>query len=207
MPRPTDISNPIDSPPQGSLRNKNRKLILQLLAFTLGMFGFGFALVPLYDVFCDITGINGKNYSLASSDIREINKSRQVSVQFITSLNEGMIIDFAPDTRQISVWPGQEYRVNFTAINNSDKDIRLQAVPSISPGLSASYLHKIECFCFEQQTIAAGETVSMPLFFFVDPQIPTDYHTLTLSYTLFNLPLLDDETKPSIPEQTLNKEI
>ena len=159
---------------------------LRLLIFSVvGMFGFGFALVPLYDVFCDITGLNGKDYSRAATAPTSIDESRTVKVEFVTYLNKKLPWQFTPEVRSVELHPGERYQVSFVAINQSDQDTFGRAVPSITPGYGAQYLVKTECFCFQEQMLAANEEAMMPLIFYIDPNIPADISTLTLAYTLF----------------------
>ena len=166
----------------------NNRTVRKLLLVVVAMFGFGFALVPLYDVFCDITGLNGKtNDTAAIYEDGGIDKSRTVKVQFITRNAKGIPWKFEPVINEINVHPGEMKLVSFYAKNKAEHDIIGQAVPSVSPGLAANYFHKIECFCFTQQPLAAGKDVEMSLQFYVDLELPTDINTLTLSYTLYDI--------------------
>ncbi len=170
----------------GSKRSNNR-VIGWCLAGVIGMFAFGFALVPLYDVFCDITGINGKTggryQTEASSGEAD---TRLIKVQFIAQNGPDMPWVFRPMTRMIEVHPGEAVTVNFYAANPTDQAMVAQAVPSLAPSEGALYFHKTECFCFTQQALEAGETVEMPLVFIVDKALPDHLHKLTLSYTLYD---------------------
>lgn len=166
----------------------NQQLIKRLLLIVLGMFGFGFALVPLYNVFCEITGINGKtNTEAATYQANHIDTSRSIKVQFITRTSSGLAWAFEPMVSEVNLHPGEMKLVKFYAKNNADKHIIGQAIPSVSPGLAANYLHKIECFCFNQQPLEARQAVEMPVQFYLDESIPNDIHTLTLSYTLYDV--------------------
>jgi cytochrome c oxidase assembly protein subunit 11 len=166
----------------------NSKVIKKLVLVVFAMFGFGFALVPLYDVFCDITGLNGKTNDVGVAYENEgIDTSRTVKVQFITRMAKGIPWQFEPVINEISVHPGEVKFVNFYAKNKSKRDIVGQAVPSVSPGLAAGYFQKIECFCFTQQPLKAGEEVEMGLQFYVDIDLPIEIKTLTLSYTLYDI--------------------
>jgi len=160
---------------------------LRILIFSvIGMFGFGFALVPLYDVFCDITGLNGKDYSrAATAPMAIIDESRTIKVEFITYLNKQLPWQFKPEINSIELHPGERYQVSFVAANQSNQDTYGRAVPSITPGYGAQYLVKTECFCFQEQMLTANEEAMMPLIFYIDPNIPADISTLTLAYTLF----------------------
>ncbi len=167
----------------------NKIIIRKLLFVVVGMFGFGFALVPLYDVFCDITGLNGKTsgrYVVEAPVI--VDTSREIKVEFLANLNDGMPWEFEPLTRSVRVHPGEASRIEYVVRNNTDKDVVGQAVPSVSPGLAASYFQKTECFCFTEQVLKAGEEKVMPVVFMIDPAIDKNIHEVTLSYTFFIKP-------------------
>ena len=171
-----------------SAQQKNSKVIKKLMLIVFGMFGFGFALVPLYDVFCDITGLNGKtNDTAAAYADGGIDTSRTITVQFITRTAKGIPWQFNPVINEVKVHPGEMKFVKFYAKNESDRDIVGQAVPSVSPGLAAAYFQKIECFCFTQQPLQANEEIEMGLQFYVDLELPEEITTLTLSYTLYDI--------------------
>lgn len=176
----------------------NKKTVLKSLFAVVAMFGFGFALVPLYDVFCDITGLNGKTsgrYAQEKASAHVVDSSRAVRVQFVTQTNEQMPWDFKPVNHQVEVHPGELVAVDFYARNPTGKPMVAQAVPSLSPSEGADYFHKTECFCFSRQVLAAGEEVLMPLRFVVDEALPEHLGTLTLSYTLF------DQTETLEPQE------
>ncbi|MDO6524776.1 cytochrome c oxidase assembly protein [Motilimonas sp. 1_MG-2023] len=169
----------------------SRRLVGGLCLVVFGMFGFGFALVPLYQVFCDLTGLNGKTSNIVNAQAQSsqgVDLERIVTVEFVTYISKGMQWQLTPKVEQLKVNPGQMYEMEFIATNLSSKDQVGQAVPSVSPGQGANYLNKTECFCFNQQPLAAGETATLPLRFFVDTELPQDISTLTLSYTLYELP-------------------
>ncbi|MCV2885842.1 cytochrome c oxidase assembly protein [Aestuariibacter sp. AA17] len=164
------------------------KMVLKLVAIVIGMFGFGFALVPLYDVFCDITGINGKTSNTASVyQSVEIDESRWVTVEFITRTNTGMPWQFEAKTKRIRVRPGEMNEVAFYVRNPLNRPIVGQAVPSVSPGTAAIYLNKTECFCFNHQPLNGKEEALMPMKFYVDPQLPKDITYFTVQYTLYDV--------------------
>jgi len=170
------------------IEQNNSKTVKKLVLVVFAMFGFGFALVPLYDVFCDITGLNGKTNteSVAYTD-DGIDTSRTIKVQFITRTAKAIPWEFEPVINEVSVHPGEMKFVNFYAKNISKRDIVGQAVPSVSPGIAAGYFQKIECFCFTQQPLKGGEEVEMGLQFYVDLDLPDEITTLTLSYTLYDI--------------------
>ncbi|ACA84477.1 cytochrome c oxidase assembly protein [Shewanella woodyi] len=166
----------------------NKKLISMLIAGAIGMFGFGFALVPLYDVLCEQLGINGKTSNTASSyQAMTIDKSRTVTVEFMAQIQSDMPWEFTPEMKRMQVHPGELIRTNFKAINLSMEETLGQAIPSVSPGQGAAYFNKTECFCFNQQRLTAKASAELPLIFFVDPDLPESISTLTLSYTLYNI--------------------
>ncbi|MCY7295731.1 cytochrome c oxidase assembly protein [Alteromonas sp. a30] len=174
-------------PPQSAKPN-NAKLVGKLVVVVFGMFGFGFALVPLYDVFCDITGINGKTNDTAATYTNvEIDQSREVVVEFITRTNKQIPWEFEPVIKRMVVHPGEMYQADFVLRNSESRDVIAQAVPSVSPGQAALYLNKTECFCFEQQPLVAGQRVVMPMRFYVDPDLPKDIEVFTLNYTLYDV--------------------
>jgi len=174
---------------ENELKNKNRQLITKLLIGTVLMFGFGFALVPLYDVMCKALGINGKTNEVAAIQpaSMQIDESRTIRVQFMAHVSNDMPWKFAPKTTHMDVHPGQVIQTAFLANNLSGEELVGQAVPSVSPGQGATYFNKIECFCFHQQPLSAKADAEMPLIFYIEPDIPDSIHTLTLSYTLYNI--------------------
>jgi cytochrome c oxidase assembly protein subunit 11 len=170
------------------VQTKNSKMVMKLAAIVIGMFGFGFALVPLYDVLCDALGINGKTSDIAAVyESVEIDESRLVTVEFITRINTGMPWQFSTQTKRVKVHPGEMSQVDFLVKNPASTRIVGQAIPSVSPGPAAIYMNKTECFCFEQQTLQAGEEMLMPMRFYVDPQLPKDITYFTVQYTLYNV--------------------
>lgn len=166
-----------------------RRNALRFAAVTVGMFGFGFALVPLYGVVCDLVGFNGRSEGmLVSADsLREAPQDRLVTVEFLTSVNGSLPMQFSTEKQQLRVQPGKLYTVSFNARNAGGEARIAQAVPSVAPWSAAKHLKKTECFCFRQQPFAAGEARAMPMRFMLDPDLPSDVDTLTLSYTLFDV--------------------
>jgi len=160
-----------------------------LMVLVLFMFAFGFMLVPLYDVICEVTGLNGKTAGQyegqLSTDSDE--QSRQVTMQFVVNKNANLPWDFAPKQKQMTFLTGEKMQTTFGVTNTYNHAVVAQAVPSVAPAEAAEYLHKIECFCFEQQPLEPGEHKDMPLIFFVDPELPKEITKLTLSYTLFDV--------------------
>ena len=169
---------------QSGIKPKNTALKLVLAA--VAMFGFGFALVPLYDVFCEITGINGKTAGPVERVEQWVDTSRTITVQFITTNNAGMPWEFEALQEEVEMHPGAWTPVEFWALNPTTEDMVGQAVPSVSPAEAAQYVQKTECFCFSQQKLKAGEGRNMPLIFSLDPKIPSHIGTVTMSYTIFD---------------------
>jgi cytochrome c oxidase assembly protein subunit 11 len=176
--------------PSSEISRRNRRLVAKLLVLTGAMFGFGFALVPLYDVFCQVTGLNAKTGRLdaAAADVLQVDATRTVTVEFVTSTDRRLPWDFRAKQPKVSVHPGAVTEVMFTARNTAPFAVTGQAVPSVLPGTAARYLNKTECFCFRNQTLQAQETRDMPVRFVVDAKLPPHVTTLTLSYTFFELP-------------------
>ncbi|PSW04959.1 cytochrome c oxidase assembly protein [Photobacterium lipolyticum] len=166
-------------------RAKQRSL-WSLVLMAVVMFGFAFALVPLYDVFCDITGINGKTANTPASQSREVDRGREVTVEFVAYINPGMDWIFEPQVTRVVVNPGQIQTIKYAARNLTANSSVGQAVPSVSPGQAARYFNKIECFCFNHQPLEAGGSAELPLVFYIDPELPEEINTLTLAYTLYN---------------------
>jgi len=160
-----------------------------LIILVVLMFGFGFALVPLYDVFCEITGLNGKTAGQYEGELttKSNEKAREITMQFIVNKNDNLPWEFAPNQNQMTLALGEQKQTTYRVTNTYNTAAIAQAVPSVSPSAAAEYLHKIECFCFEQQPLDAGEHKDMPLVFFVDPELPESISKITLSYTLFDI--------------------
>lgn len=165
---------------------------MRSLAIIGAMFAFAFALVPLYNVFCDITGLNGKNSRLVTRsaeqiDRPQIDKSRQLSIQFVATSNKNMAWRFYPNQAEMEIHPGEIYTTSYHAVNPTTYPMRAQAVPSVSPPQAASYLRKLECFCFQSQFLSTGESMDMPVRFYVHRALPADINSITLSYTMFDI--------------------
>jgi len=166
---------------------QTKRLVVRLATAAIAMFGFGFALVPLYDVFCEITGLNGKNFNQGPTEVSSVDKSRTVKIQFVTVNPASMPWEFKPNERSIRVFPGQDRQTAFYAKNPTAQWMVAQAVPSVTPSEAGPYLHKVNCFCFDRQPLEAGADTEMPLLFVVDPKLPKHISTITLSYALYDL--------------------
>ena len=162
----------------------------KLALFALIMFGFGYALVPLYDVFCDLTGLNGRTGRISAQVANEltIDHTRQVTVEFDANVNSRLSWQFKPLQRKLRVHPGEIAEAVFLVKNTAATEITGQAIPSVAPTQAALYFDKSECFCFSNQTLSAGEQQEMVVRFVVDPALPAKVNVLTLSYTFFAVP-------------------
>ncbi len=158
------------------------------LLIVVGMFGFGYLMVPLYDIVCDIAGLNGKTgrTEIQAAEQVQADEDRQVTVEFVGVINGGGGWEFSPNQSSMKVHPGKLYNASYFAKNLSAKIVVGQAVPSLAPSSAAKYFNKTECFCFTRQEFEAGGGRDMPLTFIIDPQIPATIDTVTLSYTFFN---------------------
>ncbi len=162
----------------------------KLAVFALAMFGFGYALVPLYDVLCDITGLNGKTGEITAESVSElvIDYNRTVTVEFDTNVNSALPWKFKAVDKKLVVHPGKVTEAVFIAVNTSASEVTGQAVPSVAPAQASLYFNKTECFCFSRQTLAAHEQKEMVVRFVVETDLPKKISTLTLSYTFFVAP-------------------
>lgn len=166
----------------------NKRVALKLALVVVGMFGFGFAMWPLYIVLCDVTGLNGKTGQVGSDAVAaiKVDAARTVTVSFAGLATTGLPWEFRPLTKKLDVHPGQLTEVSYVVHNRSNETIVGQAIPSVAPSRSAEHFKKIECFCFTQQTLKPGETREMPVRFVVEPALAQDVKEITLSYTFFN---------------------
>ena len=174
--------------------SSNNKLITKLLLSVALMFGFGFALVPLYDVFCRMKGSKGKVEVTPASYVQTSQSDRSLKIQFIAVNNESMPWQFKPNDYSMKVQLGKTYQTSYQASNTTSEYMVAQAVPSVSPSEAAQYLQKVDCFCFNRQPLKAGEEKEMGLAFNIDPEMPDYIKTITLSYTLFDITA--EESKP-----------
>ena len=169
----------------------NRKLVLRqisiMLIVVIGMFGFGYALVPLYNVLCKSLGINGKVTEQANLESAIVDKSRLLTIQFITQDRANLNGSFFPLEKTVTVNPGEQKRVAFYVENPSDRRVVLQAIPSVSPGIAAKYLKKTECFCFIQQKLEPHEGRDMPMIFHFDSELPKHIQNIVISYTIYDI--------------------
>jgi cytochrome c oxidase assembly protein subunit 11 len=165
----------------------NRTLTWKLLAFAAGAFAFGFALVPLYNVLCSVTGYGDQTQLLKRvAAIEHPDLNRTVTVEFLTSVASAGEWEFRPVVRTVQVHPGQLFTAEFFAHNLTGRNSVAQAVPNIAPSEVAAYFHKTECFCFSPQKFSVGEGRQMPVRFIIDPALPQHIELITLAYTFYD---------------------
>jgi cytochrome c oxidase assembly protein subunit 11 len=165
----------------------NRLMLRKLAVFAVGMFGFGFALVPLYNKICEVTGVNAMGVADAAPANTQVDYARNLTVEFDSNLRSELPWEFRPLSRKLKVHPGELTQVVYEVRNKSDQPVTGQAIPSYGPQLAARYFRKLECFCFNMQTLQPGEIRQMPVVFVVDPELPSEVNTVTLSYTFFQV--------------------
>jgi cytochrome c oxidase assembly protein subunit 11 len=165
----------------------NRKLVGGLVLMTAGFFAFGWALVPLYTVFCRVAGIgNAEAKAGPSSAVEAVDLNREITIEFVADPASVGSFEFRPKVAAMRIHPGKLYDTEFFARNTTSAASVAQAVPSISPGEAARYFHKTQCFCFSPQRFAVGEGRDMPVRFIVDPALPSNIDKITLAYTFFD---------------------
>ena len=172
-----------------NLGKKNKRLALTLLLVAVAMFGFGYALVPIYDVLCEWKWIERDrpdDIKKVPETAYKVDLNREITVEFMTTLNESTPMAFRPERKLIIVHPGEYHTVNFYAENKTDKVMIARAIASFSPAVTSSYFEKTQCFCFSEQTFKAKEAKTMPMRFVINPELPEQYKTITLSYTFFD---------------------
>lgn len=169
------------------LRQKNLRLAYRLAGVALVFSALGFAMVPLYDVICKWTGINGKTNAQAVAAIgnTQVDTSRWVTVQFLSHAMPGVGLEFKPEHFSMQVHPGEMVYTHYVVENMTRQPFVGQAIPSVTPANGASYLQKVECFCFNQQSFAPQEVRTLPIVFYISNDIDSNLGTLTLSYTFF----------------------
>ncbi|MCL4144447.1 UNVERIFIED_CONTAM: hypothetical protein GTU68_052850 [Idotea baltica] len=153
------------------------------------MFGFGYLMVPIYDIICEVTGLNGKTgrVSIEKAQAEEVT-DRLVTVEFVASINQGGSWIFKPQVQEMQVKPGELNHAAYYAENLANVAVVAQATPSVSPQAAAKYFNKTECFCFTRQAFEPKGSKDMPLTFIIDPDLPANVDRVTLSYTFFKSP-------------------
>ncbi len=169
------------------------RLVSKMLLLVVGMFAFGFAMVPIYEKFCEVTGFNGfVSTQAAEGPVIGEGSDRKVTVEFVSTVNERHPWNFRAVESRMEVSPGELYTAYFTVENAREGAGVTQIVPSVAPGNAGRYLKKTECFCFTEQRFEPGETRELPVTFFIDPALPERTGTVTLSYTLFDISAGDE---------------
>jgi cytochrome c oxidase assembly protein subunit 11 len=183
------MTMPSGSPSTGRLARPNLQTLGKLALLAALMFGFGFAMVPLYKKLCEVTGIN--SLTRADDSVEQfarntqVDTTRKVVVEF--DANGRGPWRFRPERASVEVHPGELVTVNYELLNTEPRAMAGQAIPSYAPQVSAQYFRKLECFCFRQQALEANETRRFPVVFVVDPELPREVGTITLSYTFFEV--------------------
>ena len=164
----------------------NQQTLVKLLAVAVMMFGFGYAMVPFYRALCDAMGLN--NVVKADAVVNsQVDTGRFLTIEFDTNLRSNLPWTFTAVEKSVRIHPGALTQVTFEVRNRSDRPVTGQAIPSFGPQLAGRYFKKLDCFCFTQQTLAPGEVRLMPVVFVVEPGLPQDVNTVTLSYTFFEV--------------------
>jgi cytochrome c oxidase assembly protein subunit 11 len=166
-------------------RTSHRKLVRKLVLLAVGMFGFGFAMWPLYGVFCDLTGLGGRGVQVAEQPAAMEKSDRQVKIRFDATVNSGLAWAFKAVQKSDTVSLGEMSEALYLAQNISDQPIVGQAIYNVTPPEASLYFVKTECFCFTQQVLQANESREMPVYYFIQPDLPEYIKEITLSYTFF----------------------
>ncbi|KNZ30600.1 MAG: cytochrome C oxidase assembly protein [Methylibium sp. NZG] len=189
----SDPSGPNARPPRTGVRSDNLLMLRKLALVAALMFGFGYALVPLYRAICDALGINvlslsereTSGMSRAPAANTQVDRSRKITIEF--DANARGPWDFKPAMRSVDVHPGELTTVMYDFRNRQNRTMAAQAIPSYAPMQAMAHFNKLECFCFNEYTLKAGETKQWPVVFVIDPKLPKDVKTITLSYTFFEV--------------------
>ena len=160
---------------------------LKLVSVPILMFGFAFVMIPLYDVLCEVTGLNGRTSAIEREAGFAPDDKRSVNIGFLAYVGNGFPVNFKPEINQIKVIPGKFYTINYIAENTSDEVIVGRAIPSVAPGKAAIHFKKLECFCFEEQTFLPKEVAVMPVRFVIDPELSESVFDISLSYQFFRV--------------------
>jgi len=164
----------------------NTTMLKKLLVVTVIMFGFGFAMVPIYKKLCEVTGLN----NIIKPDVvtnTQVDTGRSVTMEFDVNVRNDLPWTFRSLEKSVRFHPGEIVQVEFEVRNNSDRALTGQAIPSWGPQIAGRHLRKLDCFCFTQQTLAPGETRRMPVLFVVETTLPTEVNYVTMSYTFFQV--------------------
>jgi cytochrome c oxidase assembly protein subunit 11 len=169
-----------------SVREQNRRMLVRLALVAVGMFGFGYALVPFYYQICKAWGVGSLEGTAEAPANTQVDRSRTVTIE-LDSNSHGLPWRFKPLVNHVEVHPGQVATVEYEVVNERPTPVTGQAVASYGPEFAGEYFKKIDCFCFSQQTLAGGESRRLPVVFVIDPKLPKDVNTISLSYTFFEV--------------------
>jgi cytochrome c oxidase assembly protein subunit 11 len=183
--------------PSGRIR-LNRTMLAKLLVVAVAMFGFGYALIPVYKQLCEVLGINvltQQDGTVVRDENTQIDTTRTITIE-LDGNSQGPW-RFRPTTRSIQVHPGELATVMYEVVNTQARPVQAQAIPSYAPQSATPHFKKVECFCFVQQTMGPNEAKQMPVVFFIDPALPREVTTITLSYTFFEIAGTQAAAKPA----------
>ena len=172
----------------GGTRKLNKQMLGKLLVIAVMMFGFGYALVPIYKKICEITGINlltPKDVTVEEIGNTQVDKTRTITIEFDATAQGPW--RFRPTVSSMQVHPGEMAQVVYEVVNTQARSVDAQAIPSYAPQQASAHFKKMECFCFKQQTLGPNQAKQMPVVFYIDPALPKDVKTITLSYTFFEI--------------------
>lgn len=170
------------------IKNINTRMLGKLILIAVMMFGFGYALVPIYKKICEITGVNiltQKDGKVSGIGNTQIDKTRLITVEF--DANSQGPWRFRPKVNSLQLHPGELRQIEYEVVNKQARSMDAQAIPSYAPQQAEQYFKKVECFCFAQQTLGPHEAKQMPVIFYIDPSLPKNISTITLSYTFFEI--------------------
>lgn len=170
---------------ESTLRKANRRLVPRLLLIAVGMFGFGFAMVPLYEVFCELTGLQGRGITIDTGATGLADSDRDVRVLFVATTHSGLPWQFQPGEKHKSVRLGELSETFYLAMNAQDEAVAGRATYNVAPPEASLYFVKTECFCFTRQLLEAHESREMPVYFYIQPDLPDRIQEITLSYTFY----------------------
>jgi cytochrome c oxidase assembly protein subunit 11 len=180
------------------MNSENSKLLRKLVVIAVAMFGFGYALIPVYRHICEVLGINQltqKDESLARNT--QVDRTRSITVELDSNVQG--TLRFRPTQSSVTVHPGEMVTVLYEVVNSQGRTVNAQAVPSYAPHSASAHFRKLECFCFKQQTLQAHEARQMPVMFYIDSKLPRDVQTITLSYTFIEIAGLAQSPGPATP--------
>ena len=173
---------------EATSRGLNRVMFRKLLVVAVLMFGFGYALIPVYRKICEVTGVNfltPKDVTVEAPANTQVDKTRTITVEFDGNAQGPW--RFRPTVASMQVHPGEMTQVTYEVVNTQPRNVDAQAIPSYAPLQSAAFFKKVECFCFTQQTLGPNQAKQMPVVFYIDPKLPKEVTTITLSYTFFEI--------------------